>query len=161
MLAAAMLIWGTIGLFRRSIPLTSGQLAFCRGVLGSAFLWVYVRARGGRVFHQTPWKKRALLALSDRKKQLEAAQEVMEKGLSVRETERLIRRLSSPAEAKGVKETRYQDQTAYDELVLSLRRSLGTKVSIRRTEQEKGQLVIEYYSVDELERFADLLKAQR
>lgn len=104
---------------------------------------------------------RALLALSDRKKQLEAAQEVMEKGLSVRETERLIRRLSSPAEGKSVKETRYRDQTAYDELVLSLRRSLGTKVSIRRTEQEKGQLVIEYYSVDELERFADLLKAQR
>ena len=41
---------------------------------------------------------------------------------------------------------------------MSLRRSLGTKVSIRRTEQEKGQLVIDYYSVEELERIAALLK---
>ena len=64
MLAAAMLIYGTIGLFRRGIPLTSGQLALCRGVLGSAFLWLYVRSRGGRLRFRADRRKRALLVVS-------------------------------------------------------------------------------------------------
>ena len=102
---------------------------------------------------------RTLLTVSDRKKQFELAQEILEKGLSVRETERLVKRITAPK--PPVKEAEaYRDQTAYDELVLTLRRSLGTKVSIRRTEQEKGQLVIDYYSVEELERIAALLKQQ-
>lgn len=36
-LIAAMLIFGTISIFRRFIPLSSGVLAFARGLLGSAF----------------------------------------------------------------------------------------------------------------------------
>lgn len=100
---------------------------------------------------------RTLLTLSDKKKQYELAQEIREKGLSVRETERLIRRLSAAGEKKEPPAP-YRDQTAYDELVLSLRRSLGTKVSIRRSDRDKGQLVIDYYSVEELERIAALLK---
>ena len=42
-LIAAMLIFGTIGIFRRFIPLSSGVLAFARGLLGSAFLSVFMR----------------------------------------------------------------------------------------------------------------------
>ena len=38
MLTASMVIYGTIGIFRRSIPLSSGMLACVRGLLGSAFL---------------------------------------------------------------------------------------------------------------------------
>lgn len=101
---------------------------------------------------------RTLLAVGDKKKQYELAQEILEKTLSVRETERLIRRVVTPPQEKKEAPVLYRDQTAYDELVLSLRRSLGTKVAIRRTEQEKGQLVIDYYSVEELERIAALLK---
>ena len=102
---------------------------------------------------------RTLLAVTDKKKQFELAQEIIENGLSVRETERLIKKLGSEtAEEKKTPSRSYKDQTAYDELVLTLRRSLGTKVSIRRTGKEKGQLLIDYYSVDELERIAELLK---
>ena len=50
-----------------------------------------------------------------------------------------------------------KDQAAYDDLTLKLRRSLGTKVSIRRTGETKGQMVLDYYSVEELERIADRL----
>ena len=42
-LIASMLIFGTIGIFRRFIPLSSGVLAFSRGLLGSAFLIVFMR----------------------------------------------------------------------------------------------------------------------
>ena len=49
MLITAMLIFGTVGIFRRYIPLSSGLLSFVRGVLGSAFLLILIYARGGRL----------------------------------------------------------------------------------------------------------------
>ena len=42
MLASSMLIFGTIGLFRRYIPLSSGLLAFSRGILGALFLGLFL-----------------------------------------------------------------------------------------------------------------------
>ena len=46
----AMVIVGTIGVFRRNIPVSSAVLAFTRGVLGSLSLAVFVKLRGGRIF---------------------------------------------------------------------------------------------------------------
>lgn len=45
MLASSMLIFGTIGIFRRYIPLSSGLLAFARGVIGAAFLGIFLKCR--------------------------------------------------------------------------------------------------------------------
>ena len=100
---------------------------------------------------------RALLGLSDKKKQLEAAKEIGEKTLSVRETERLVKRMNQPAKEEGP-DWRAADRTAYDEWELRLRKTLGTKVTIRRSEPDKGQIVIDYYSVEDLERITDKLK---
>lgn len=61
MLISAMLIFGTIGIFRRYIPLSSGMLAFSRGLLGSAFLFVFIRARGGKWEKIAPVQIRLLL----------------------------------------------------------------------------------------------------
>ena len=41
-LCTAMLIFGTIAIFRRNIPFSSGLLAFSRGLLGGAFLLIFV-----------------------------------------------------------------------------------------------------------------------
>ena len=43
MLISSMLVFGTIGIFRRFIPLSSAMLAFSRGLLGGLFLLVFVR----------------------------------------------------------------------------------------------------------------------
>ena len=43
MFITSVLIFGTIGIFRRYIPLSSGMLAFLRGLLGAGFLAVYKR----------------------------------------------------------------------------------------------------------------------
>lgn len=48
-LISAMLIFGTLGIFRRYIPFSSGMLAFFRGILGSAFLLIFLFAKGGRL----------------------------------------------------------------------------------------------------------------
>lgn len=53
MLISAMLIFGTIGIFRRYIDLSSGLLAFLRGVIGAAFLLAVMLIRGGRAKKRT------------------------------------------------------------------------------------------------------------
>lgn len=46
MFISAMLIYGTIGIFREFIPLSSGLLAFSRGLIGGVFLLIWVLLRG-------------------------------------------------------------------------------------------------------------------
>ena len=46
LIISSMLIFGTIGVFRRYIPLSSGMLAFIRGVVGSLFLLGFVKIKG-------------------------------------------------------------------------------------------------------------------
>lgn len=48
-LIGSMLIFGTLGVVRRYVPLSSAMLALCRGVLGSVFLLVFVLVRGGKL----------------------------------------------------------------------------------------------------------------
>lgn len=54
MFIAAMLIFGTIGIFRRYIPLPSAFLAFARGVLGGLFLLGFMLLRPGRALRGLP-----------------------------------------------------------------------------------------------------------
>ena len=60
----AMVIVGTIGIFRRNIALSSAALAFSRGILGSLSLGVFVKVRGQRIFHGIEKKKLFLLILN-------------------------------------------------------------------------------------------------
>ena len=93
------------------------------------------------------------------KNELAAAKLVTEKQLSVRETERMVRRMNQP-EKEAAPDWKVIDQGAYDELELQLRKKLETKVAIRRSEPDKGQIGIDYYSVEDLERIADKLKRE-
>ena len=62
-LISSMLIFGTIGIFRRYIPLSSAMLAFFRGLLGSAFLLILVLAKRGKL-KRIDSKKLLLLAIT-------------------------------------------------------------------------------------------------
>ncbi len=65
MLVVSMLIFGTIGIFRRLIPLPSALIAFCRGLVGAACLTLFVLLRGKKpVRHVLPRKMSLLLVLS-------------------------------------------------------------------------------------------------
>lgn len=48
-IAAAMFIFGTVGLFRRGIGLSSGVVAMARGAIGLTFLLVVLKLRGGKI----------------------------------------------------------------------------------------------------------------
>jgi ParB family transcriptional regulator, chromosome partitioning protein len=91
---------------------------------------------------------RALLALEG-KGQSQAAHQVVDKGLSVRETEQLVRRLlTRPAGHKSSGGRMDPDTRA---LAQKLSEKLGTKVRFQHSAKGKGRLVIEYTTLDELD----------
>lgn len=63
MLTASMLIFGTIGIFRRLLPMPSAWIAFFRGGIGCAFLALLRLGRGG-IRGRLPGRTAALLALT-------------------------------------------------------------------------------------------------
>lgn len=63
-LISSMLIFGTIGIFRRYVPLSSGLLACTRGFLGSMVLVLFVLLKGKSIRHNIGIKKTMLLALT-------------------------------------------------------------------------------------------------
>ncbi len=95
---------------------------------------------------------KALLTLENKQKQLTAAQEIIKKGLSVREAEVLCKKLSQPPKPK--KEKIKLPEVA--DLENRLKQSLGTKVKINHKEKS-GKIEIEYYSLEELDRLLEIL----
>ncbi len=99
---------------------------------------------------------RALLGLSDDKLILEAAQQVVARDLTVRQTEQLVRRLSDDSEAPDAGSPEGgldSDQTASlvtRQLEDAFRTALGTKVALTRGKRG-GRLVISFYSEEELQ----------
>ena len=61
---SAMLIYGTIGVFRKFIPLSSGLLVFSRGIIGGLFLLLFVKCRKGSLRLGVSRKKVILLILT-------------------------------------------------------------------------------------------------
>jgi ParB family chromosome partitioning protein len=97
---------------------------------------------------------RALLALPTAAAMIKAARTVAAKGLSVRQTETLVKRLlKSPAPPRAV--TPAQGHLAA--LADRLRRRFGTKVEIKGR-PDKGRIVFEYYSPEELDRLLEMLQ---
>ncbi|PID48811.1 MAG: chromosome partitioning protein ParB [Proteobacteria bacterium] len=90
---------------------------------------------------------RALLSLNIEQLQLLAAQKVVKRQLSVRETERLVKRL---LEGNDVKEPPPRSADVC-KLENELAEQLGAQVHIRYNRHGKGKMVIEYNSLDELD----------
>jgi ParB family chromosome partitioning protein len=91
---------------------------------------------------------RALLAL-DGKRQVEAATQVVNRGLSVRETEALVKRLNAPADPRP--DPQEVDDPDVRRLMSDLTDRLGAKVALQQGTGGKGRLVISYNSLEELE----------
>jgi ParB family chromosome partitioning protein len=95
---------------------------------------------------------RALLSLTQRRQQTEVALLVARKGLSVRETEALVRRLQTPAQPAG---SAGADGGSRDpnveRLEQELAEKLGARVAIQQGRKGKGKLVVSYNSLDELD----------
>ncbi len=64
MITTSMLIFGTIGVFRRYLPLSSAFLAFSRGILGGLVLLGFMKLRRGRITNRLPARTIGWLVLT-------------------------------------------------------------------------------------------------
>lgn len=104
---------------------------------------------------------RALLSVSDIKRQIEVWQQIVNRGISVRDTEKMSR-MPAPKNdsAENVSRetllTKNLDPDLKD-VEDKLRRFLGTKVSINRAKKNSGKIDIEFYDDDDLMRILELI----
>ena len=97
---------------------------------------------------------RALLTLDQEDLQIEAAKTIVSKGLSVRDTEKLVKSILNPKQVKLPIPS--AEAAIYDAIANKLREKMGTKVSINHKKNGKGKIEIEYYSQEELERLLEM-----
>jgi len=98
---------------------------------------------------------RGLLSLSELQKVKEAFRIVVGKGLSVRETEKLVKRLSQEKKKKEPEKRLIHLEYVRNDL----RQWLGTQVKIVKS-GKKGKIIIEFYSSEELERIIERIKGR-
>ncbi len=100
---------------------------------------------------------RAILGITDKELQYQAAMKIFDNKLSVRETEKLVKNLTTIKPAK--KQPDPQMAAVYHDLEDSIKEILGSKVTINYKNEKKGKIEIEYYSSDELERIISLIQS--
>ena len=98
---------------------------------------------------------RAILGLPTPELQRQAAEKVTAQGLSVRQAERLVNRMTETREPKSADEVE-QDPNV-KAAVQELERALGTRVRIVEKTDQRGRIEIEYYSQEELQRLYQLI----
>jgi ParB family chromosome partitioning protein len=98
---------------------------------------------------------RALLGLTNKRKQAEVAAVVAKRGMSVRDTEAMVRRLQQPGgDRSGASAEAAVTGTAdpnVSKLEQDLAEKLGAKVTIQHAASGKGKVVVAYNSLDELD----------
>ena len=99
---------------------------------------------------------RALLGLPDAGLQAKALERVLAGGLSVRETERLVRAWLAEGSDEGSQREANPENAAIEDM---LRTSLGTKVRLVRS-GDRGRLVIHFYSREQLSAMVDRLATE-
>lgn len=101
---------------------------------------------------------RTLLGIDDPDEQYMLAQQIFDQKLSVRETEKLIKKVQGQKQKPEKPKDPEKDTMSiiYQDLEQKLKNIMGTKVSILSKDNQKGKIEIEYYSKDELDRIVDL-----
>ncbi|MFH0989050.1 MAG: ParB/RepB/Spo0J family partition protein [bacterium] len=100
---------------------------------------------------------RALITMPSEQTQLKLYRKIVDAGYSVRKVEQMVKaggKTSSPRSSKSGGST--VPASSIQTVEEQLRRALGTKVSVRSKSEGRGEIVIEYYSLDDLDRLLDL-----
>jgi ParB family chromosome partitioning protein len=106
----------------------------------------------------TPGHARALVAIEDEKTQLKIFDRIIKKGLNVRQVEEIVRTLGKKKEPKTPAAARLPAGTlsAISSIEERIRNTLATKVKVVPKGGGKGEIIIEYYSNDDLDRLLEL-----
>lgn len=105
----------------------------------------------------SPGHARALLGFKDEQDIIETADLIIEKGLTVRDVEKLVKKRNKEPKAEKPAARR---ASYYDEVELALTDFLGRKVRVgTKPGKESGVLEIDFFDKDDLTRLADALKS--
>jgi ParB family chromosome partitioning protein len=100
---------------------------------------------------------RAIIGVPEVDKQLYVLKEINSKGLSVRKTEELVRLLSAGTSNKKKESTDAPLPVAYKSVQTKLMDIFETKVKIKKTSGDKGEIIIPFYSTSDLNRLLDII----
>ena len=99
---------------------------------------------------------RALIALPNERMQLRLYEKIMDGGLSVRKVEDIVRATQQPKKKSGPHKENNGTSASIQSLEEQLRLALGTKVKVKIKGSGRGEIVVEYYSLDDFDRLMDL-----
>lgn len=99
---------------------------------------------------------RAILALTDRSMEDNVLEIILKNRLSVRETEKIVKKLNSAPKETPAEPEDEQEKAAIEAVKDRLIKSLGTKVSLT-SNKGKGKIIIDFYSNDDLERILEII----
>ena len=101
---------------------------------------------------------RALISVENAEEQLRLAERIFDEKMSVREAEKMVKQLDTPAKQRRIKKQNQALEAVYRELSERCKNKLGTKVEIvPKGAEGAGKIEIEFYSGEDLERITDLL----
>jgi len=110
---------------------------------------------GVRLGSLTSGHARALIAIENEAMQLHLFHRITRDELSVREVERLVRGKAQRRPSRQSAPTTNANLSNVEERI---RRVLGTKVTVRPLQNGRGEIVLEYYSADDLSRLVELVE---
>lgn len=103
---------------------------------------------------------RALIPIEDKELQYTIALKIFDEKLSVRETEKLIKTLQTePIKVEKEDKKVPTNDFIYRDLENKMKEIVGSKVTIKNKDDQKGKIEIEYYSQEELERIISHIHA--
>lgn len=103
---------------------------------------------------------RALISIEDNELQYNIANRIFDEKLSVRDIEKIVKKLLSEDKEEIKEKVNETDNTfIYKNIEDRITSIVGTKVTVNNKKNNKGKIEIEYYSADELERIFDLLQS--
>lgn len=103
---------------------------------------------------------RALISIEDNELQYNIANRIFDEKLSVRDIEKIVKKLLSEDKDEIKEKVSETDNTfIYKNIEDRITSIVGTKVTVNNKKNNKGKIEIEYYSADELERIFELLQS--
>ncbi|MCB7479778.1 ParB/RepB/Spo0J family partition protein [Christiangramia sediminis] len=101
---------------------------------------------------------RALINIDDTQKQLEIYEKILQKSLSVRETEQLVRELNSDGKSSPASTKKATVPKTYKKGIKEFSEYLGAKVDVKVTKKGSGKLTIPFSSEEDFERLKKLIR---
>jgi ParB family chromosome partitioning protein len=102
---------------------------------------------------------RALLSLPTPELQIQVAERIASEGLSVRQVERLVQKMTGPREPKPPEQV--DPDPNLKAAIEHLEQVLGTRVRVVEKSRQRGRIEIDYYSLEDLQRIYELIIGEK